>query len=629
MSTISASSPTTAQLSGALLKELDSMQNQEALATAPCSAADGAAGNSINSNGVVQQLQLEQNQIPNASGTPSNHVFSTPGVVSSGQHPGCGISGATIGGNTTTSSSAGLLSSVSPPLSSDGSEPPSCNTAGAQLPLPPTTVSTAGGMQPGGDLETKVRKDLQIPQKYIGLMVGIGGQTLWKIKKHTQTEIYVSQDSGAWSTAHIAGTAAGVDHAVTIIHKMISSLAKETLQPTQRTEPRDILEVSPQFERTPGLEFLGKGGKGGSTVPHFQGAPTAQESQQPRGKGACLGGGVGIFGGTTAGGPPAYVDARSHRCHDWFEVPQKYLGLLIGKHGDAIKRYRHFAAERGMAIVVQQSDGQQGPGSVHISGQDMAAIISLKADMTQNLFKAISTLDAQKGIQSGSGPMACSNGPFGFGGAESRGKGGAGGGQQYGAVRGGNGGMQHVGGSPGALAQAQLFSGGGRPAAQGGKGPQQHNPSFNNRSHPYSGAPPSSNPHLSFSNQPSFGQPSSTSSHFGNQNPFMPGQSNRAPGPAAPGRKASHDEDVGNALARLLSRGLEDDKALAADGVAVAPAGAAGEQQHQNQNTADRAGAPTTECGEVVGGAEACSTPAANNVFMGNMAGLNMSGLEE
>lgn len=50
-----------------------------------------------------------------------------------------------------------------------------------------------------------------------------------------------------------------------------------------------------------------------------------------------------------------YVDSSNHAYSESFEVPKKYLGLLIGKQGEAIKRFRAYASEKGMAIVVNQN----------------------------------------------------------------------------------------------------------------------------------------------------------------------------------------------------------------------------------------------------------------------------------
>ncbi|CAD7951944.1 unnamed protein product [Amoebophrya sp. A120] len=99
-------------------------------------------------------------------------------------------------------------------------------------------------------------KDLQVPEKYLSLLLGPEEQTLTKIKKHTSTEIHISNCENGYATAHISGNCEGVDHAVAVIHKMVTSCAQETRAPSQRTEPRLVHEVSPQFERMPGLEFL-------------------------------------------------------------------------------------------------------------------------------------------------------------------------------------------------------------------------------------------------------------------------------------------------------------------------------------------------------------------------------------
>ena len=53
-----------------------------------------------------------------------------------------------------------------------------------------------------------------------------------------------------------------------------------------------------------------------------------------------------------------YVDGSNHQYKEHFEVPKKYLGLLIGKQGEAIKRFRAYAYDKGMAIVVNQNTSE-------------------------------------------------------------------------------------------------------------------------------------------------------------------------------------------------------------------------------------------------------------------------------
>lgn len=92
--------------------------------------------------------------------------------------------------------------------------------------------------------------------------------------------------------------------------------------------------------------------------------------------------------GPAGGGPNPALHASS----DSFNVPKKYLGLLIGKGGESIRKFRAYAAEHNMAIVINQQ-GDDAHGCVVISGDNPADITSLKADLTQNLFTAITNLE--------------------------------------------------------------------------------------------------------------------------------------------------------------------------------------------------------------------------------------------
>merc|ERR1712194_650404 len=84
-----------------------------------------------------------------------------------------------------------------------------------------------------------------------------------------------------------------------------------------------------------------------------------------------------------------------------FEVPRKYLGLLIGKAGESIKRFRAMAGEKGIKIHVDQESSEIG-GTVRISGWDHPAIVEVKAALTAILFKALSNLENESGgAQSG------------------------------------------------------------------------------------------------------------------------------------------------------------------------------------------------------------------------------------
>lgn len=290
-------------------------------------------------------------------------------------------------------------------------------------------------------------KEVQIPQKYVGMIIGASGVTLAKIRKHTGAQIEVIQDTAndGFSVAHVAGTLEQVDKTVDVISKMVVSgrQASEGYQEYLKNVQAGLVPAAPfKPDKMPGLEFLeeecekpGGGQKSarnssatnsGSAwgyTPRSKGGPAAAGgppgTEVPRG--GFVGGGVGIKGGSGKG--IAFVDASKHTLSDTFEVPQKYVGLLVGKQGEAIRRFRQYAAERDMAIRVNQDDPQSA-ASVVITGNEMDDIVALKADMTQNLFQAIAKLDANgpKGPMKGSPPskgMDLWGGGKGMGGGKS------------------------------------------------------------------------------------------------------------------------------------------------------------------------------------------------------------------
>ncbi|CAD7948105.1 unnamed protein product [Amoebophrya sp. A25] len=293
------------------------------------------------------------------------------------------------------------------------------------------------------EAKANASKEVQIPQKYVGMIIGASGITLTKIRKHTGAQIEVVQDTAndGFSVAHVSGTLEQVDKTVDVISKMVVSgrQASEGYQEYLKNVQAGNVPSAPfKPDKMPGLEFLeddldgkgtpshkGKGNnhghglhgtafnhhhhnyglhggyggghytprskehkgghKGGDRGGHDKGGATAEE------RGGFVGGGIGIKGGS--GKNIAFVDASTHDKEDKFEVPQKYVGLLVGKQGEAIRRFRQYAAERNMAIRVNQ-DNQHEAATVVITGSDLDEITALKADMTQNLFQAIAKLDS-------------------------------------------------------------------------------------------------------------------------------------------------------------------------------------------------------------------------------------------
>mmetsp|Transcript_14356 Transcript_14356/g.35795 ORF Transcript_14356/g.35795 Transcript_14356/m.35795 type:complete len:525 (+) Transcript_14356:1154-2728(+) len=339
-------------------------------------------------------------------------------------------------------------------------------------------------------------KEVQIPQKYVGMIIGASGVTLAKIRKHTGAQIEVIQDTAndGFSVAHVAGTLEQVDKTVDVISKMVVSgrQASEGYQEYLKNVQAGLVPAAPfKPDKMPGLEFLeeecekpggaqksarnsatNSGSAWGYTPRSKGGPPAAVGAGGPPGtevpRGGFVGGGIGIKGGSGKG--IAFVDASKHTLSDTFEVPQKYVGLLVGKQGEAIRRFRQYAAERDMAIRVNQDDPQSA-ASVVITGNEMDDIVALKADMTQNLFQAIAKLDANgpKGPMKGSPPSKGMDQMWGGGG----GKGMSGGGKSSSSYHGGGygghkafekGGYGHY--DKGAVPTPEVYYG---PAKSGGK----------------------------------------------------------------------------------------------------------------------------------------------------------------
>ncbi len=68
-----------------------------------------------------------------------------------------------------------------------------------------------------------------------------------------------------------------------------------------------------------------------------------------------------------------------------FEVPNKYLGLLIGKHGDTIRKMREQAAVKGVKIFVDSYPNSS--GHVKLTGNSMQAIQEIKARLRGHLIE--------------------------------------------------------------------------------------------------------------------------------------------------------------------------------------------------------------------------------------------------
>eukprot|EP00392_Amoebophrya_sp_AT5.2_P005384 g5393.t1 len=311
-------------------------------------------------------------------------------------------------------------------------------------------------------------KEVQIPQKYVGMIIGASGVTLAKIRKHTGAQIEVIQDTAndGFSVAHVAGTLEQVDKTVDVISKMVVSgrQASEGYQEYLKNVQAGLVPAAPfKPDKMPGLEFL------------------EEECEKPGGaqKSARNSATTEVPGDTHHGVRVdrqqllARADRQGPKClaaDSLVAVPQKYVGLLVGKQGEAIRRFRQYAAERDMAIRVNQDDPQSA-ASVVITGNEMDDIVALKADMTQNLFQAIAKLDANgpKGPMKGSPPSKGMDQMWGGGG----GKGMSGGGKSSSSYHGGGygghkafekGGYGHY--DKGAVPTPEVYYG---PAKSGGK----------------------------------------------------------------------------------------------------------------------------------------------------------------
>lgn len=229
--------------------------------------------------------------------------------------------------------------------------------------------------------QQKNMKEVKVPQQFVGLIIGKGGATIIKVKKHTGADVVMSQEkaSDGFSIAQVSGESIEVvNGAVEIIEKMIES---------GRLAQDGDTHGAPgmKMEKLPGLEFLTEGEPNTPNGGEFGVMPTkgySSKGTMDKGLGK---GGVGPYSKNTPLQPDELCDT--------FDVPRKYLGLLIGKNGEAIKRFREQGYAKGLKIHVDQ-DGQEAGGVVKIVGKDWNAITMLKSEIQQNLFKAIGYLEA-------------------------------------------------------------------------------------------------------------------------------------------------------------------------------------------------------------------------------------------
>lgn len=222
-------------------------------------------------------------------------------------------------------------------------------------------------------------QEIQVPQKYVGLVIGSGGTTIQKIKNETKAEISMCQDTKemGYSVAKVSGSVDSVAHAVEIISKMIDS-GQQSGQQTEAykmaigtiaTDSGAAARIP--FDKIQGLEFLEKA-KGLSSKPQ-----ALKDGEFA----------LALESGSFDGGQTV---------SDTFEVPKKYLGLLIGKGGEAIRKMRDVATTKGVKIFIDQ-DNAESAGVVKVQGANWNSIQETKASLQQNLFKAISNIENQHG----------------------------------------------------------------------------------------------------------------------------------------------------------------------------------------------------------------------------------------
>lgn len=106
-----------------------------------------------------------------------------------------------------------------------------------------------------------VISDLEIPQKFVGMVIGSNGQTIGKLKQHTGAEVLMvnSDENQESSIAQVTGTQEQVDRTVELINRMVESGRRSAaayqkyMQDIHNGVPREPLKV----EKLPGLDFLG------------------------------------------------------------------------------------------------------------------------------------------------------------------------------------------------------------------------------------------------------------------------------------------------------------------------------------------------------------------------------------
>merc|ERR1712194_244309 len=235
--------------------------------------------------------------------------------------------------------------------------------------------------------------------------------TIARIKRHTGAGIYMQNDTLADARgvkiAYTSGTQDQVNKAKEILEKMLKSGEKggQKLPGLEfLDEPDELLDsVLPPAPPVPTSSPSSASPSGLMThLPPSLGGSGGFRSSAPL-SGVTSGGGVTSVGG--GGSLPQPVTGREavgsngvvFSMVDYFEVPKKYLGLFIGKRGENVKRFREQAAQLDAEIQVDQDPMCIHAGRVRLLGHSADNLVYLKAEMTQDLFKAISNLPDNSG----------------------------------------------------------------------------------------------------------------------------------------------------------------------------------------------------------------------------------------
>eukprot|EP00392_Amoebophrya_sp_AT5.2_P017963 g18397.t1 len=209
-------------------------------------------------------------------------------------------------------------------------------------------IFNAGGSTPSGAGQEQqlVHDKVEVPLKYVGMIIGNSGTTIQKIKHFTGADVQMTcQMNPGKKVTQLSGTREQVDLAKEIILKMVKSGEQKW-----------------SLDSGPGNASAASGANGANTS-------ATRQKKLP-----------GL----------EFLDQNPTPRHAVAFIPTKFLGMLIGKHGENIRRVRESVREKSIWIHVVNTSAN---GVVYLKGPNKHDLTALKDEMTQNLFKAISAAD--------------------------------------------------------------------------------------------------------------------------------------------------------------------------------------------------------------------------------------------